>query len=85
LKTIHQNINPPEDKTMQLTYRGNQYTPCNEIKVAEKPTLMIYRGVTYTRTPAPLSAYRKPQAINWRYQVSPLGAINLPKHPFSLS
>jgi hypothetical protein len=69
---------------MQLIYRGNQYNPSHQVE-SPKTVQLIYRGVTYTRTPAPLSAYRKPQAINWRYQVSPLGTINLPKHPFSLS
>jgi hypothetical protein len=42
--TTHQEI-----KTMQLTYRGNQYTPCNQVE-ALHTVQIIYRGTTIERT-----------------------------------
>jgi Domain of unknown function (DUF4278) len=68
---------------MQLTYRGNHYTPSHQVETSA-PVEMTYRGVNYTRNSAPMPAYRQSQPINWRYQLSANGIVNLPKHPFSL-
>lgn len=39
---------------MKLTYRGVPYTPSPEVE-ASKTVLLVYRGVTYTRSSTPLS------------------------------
>jgi hypothetical protein len=42
-------FNQSGDKTMKLTYRGNQYIPSHQVE-APKTVQLIYRGVTIDRT-----------------------------------
>jgi hypothetical protein len=67
-------LNPPKT---QLVYRGNTYNytpPLRVICTADRtnwPTVTLtYRGTTYERKIQPARAYRKPRAINWRWQLS---------------
>jgi hypothetical protein len=61
----------------QLIYRGNtyNYTPplmaiCTEDKTDWPTVTLTYRGTSYERKIQPPKPYRKPRAINWRWQFS---------------
>jgi hypothetical protein len=50
---MKENTTNQEIKTMQLTYRGNQYTPFHQVETP-KTVQLIYRGVTIERTLNPV-------------------------------
>lgn len=61
----------------QLIYRGSTYNyipPRTVISREDRsgwPTVtLIYRGTAYQRKIQPPKPYRKPRAINWRWQFS---------------
>jgi hypothetical protein len=63
-------------KTVKLIYRGvtldRTVVPVSPaaVSMTGNPIQLIYRGVAYTRPATPAPEYRKPRAINWRYQAA---------------
>lgn len=62
--------------SLKLIYRGHTYpyTPRpvvapEAVKPSGSTVTLIYRGNTYERQIQSPKPYRKPRAINWRYQI----------------
>jgi hypothetical protein len=68
---------------MQLIYRAQifEYTPRPPMQSSRKPCALnhtvkdgavklIYRAQAFEYTPPPIQPYRKPRAINWRFQMA---------------
>jgi hypothetical protein len=74
---------------MKLIYRAQIFesTPRPPIQLSRKPVALsstvkdgavklIYRGQAFEYTPPPIQPYRKPRAMNWRFQMAMQGQHN---------
>lgn len=56
----------PRPRPIQLNYK-----PCSlSSTVNDGAVKLIYRGQAFEYTPPPIQPYRKPRAMNWRFQMA---------------